>query len=325
VSFHLVEKVPMGSVLNIRDVMAIVDNTFKQQGQGLAVNLPRRRIHLSNGLILGMLPGAAPHYNSIGVELYCDGKPVTDNRDERETLIIYDASTGKLEGMLMGCYINSVRTGALGAVGTNYLARANSRVLGVLGTGLTAKPLVEAISTIREIKLARVFSPTAKNRENFCREMADRVPGCEFQVCDRADEAVLGADIVAVATSSQKPVLEANWVSPGMHITSLANGDLGRPRDELGPEVFRRADRIVLTSKDTAVVNESDAYRYAKDGTIKWDSIDEICEIAAGTKPRRKNDQEITIFKLPGMGMLDVALGMEFLRKCKSLGLARKI
>ena len=323
--FYLVEKVPLGSVLSIAEVMEIIDQTFKQQGHGVAINIPRRRIHLSNGLILGMLPGAAPQYNSIGVELYCDGKPVTDNRDERETLVLYDASTGKLEGMLVGCYINSIRTGAMGAVGTKYLARGNSHVIGVLGTGLIAKPLVEAISMIRDIKLARVFSPTPMNREKFCQEMTDRVPGCEFRVCNRPDDAVIGSDIVAVATSSQKPVLEANWISPGMHITSLANGDLGRPRDELGPEVFRRANRIVVTSKDTAVVNESDAYRYARDGVIRWEDIDEICEIAAEIKPTRRDDQEITIFKLPGMGMLDVALGMEFLKKCKSLGLGREV
>jgi ornithine cyclodeaminase/alanine dehydrogenase-like protein (mu-crystallin family) len=324
-SFYLIEKVPLVSVLPMREVMDIIDRTFKQQGQGNAVNIPRRRMHLPNGLILGMLPGAAPQFNSVGVELYCDGEPVTDNRDERETLVIYDSSTGKLEGVLIGCYINSIRTGAMGGVGTKYLARENAEVLGVMGTGLTARPLVEAICMIRDIKLARVYSPTQKNREQFCREMAQRIPSCEFRVCSRPDEAVVGADIVAVATSSQRPVVEADWIAPGTHITSVANGDLGRPRDELGPEVFRRAHRVVVTSKDTAVINESDVYRYARDGIIKWESVDDLCEVVAAIKPARTDEKEITIFKLPGMGMLDVALGMEFLKKCRSAGLGREV
>ncbi|HZD39395.1 MAG TPA: hypothetical protein VE131_01660, partial [Terriglobales bacterium] len=224
-SFYLVEKIPLNSILSMPQILEIVDKSFKQQGEGKALNVPRRRMHLPNGLILGMLPGAAPQFNSIGVELYCDGKPVTDNRDERETLVLYDSSTGKLEGVLIGCYINSIRTGAMGGIGTKYLARENAEVLGIIGTGLTARPLVEAISAIRPIKLAKAYSPTKRNREQFCRDMAEQIPSCEFRVCSRADEAVVGADILAVATSSQKPVVEADWLSPGTHITSVANGD----------------------------------------------------------------------------------------------------
>jgi len=324
-SFHLVERVPLASVLSMREIMEVIDSTFEQQGMGVAVNLPRQRIHLSNGLILGTLPGAAPQCDSVGIELYCDGKPVTDNRDERETLIIYNSSTGKLEGMLIGCYVNSVRTGGVGGVGTKYLAREEARVLAVLGTGLTSTPLTEAICAVRKIESARVYSPTRQNRESFCRKMARKMPQTEFHVCSRPDEAVRGADIVAVATNSQKPVLQVDWISPGTHITSVANGDLGRSRDELGAEVFRRADRIVVTSRDTARVNESDVYRYSRDGIIEWEGIDELCEVAAGTKPGRTNDQEVTVFKLPGMGMLDVALGMEFLKKCKATGLGQQV
>lgn len=324
-SFYLIEKVPLDSVIPMYQIMDIIDRTFLQQGQGNAVNIPRRRMHLPNGLILGMLPGAAPQFDSVGVELYCDGRPVNDNRDERETLVVYDSSTGKLQGVLIGCYINSVRTGALGGVGTKYLARENAEFLGVIGTGLTARPLVKAICTIRDIKLAKVYSPTRMHREQFCHEMAQQIPSCKFRICSRPDDAAIGADILAVATSSQKPVVEADWISPGTHITSVANGDLGRPRDELGPEVFGRADRIVVTSKDTAQINESDVYRYGRDGIIKWESVDELCEVVAGGKPARIDEKEITIFKLPGLGMLDVALGMEFLKKCKSAGLGREV
>lgn len=324
-SFHLIEGVPLASVLSMAEIMDVIDEAFVQQGQGVAVNLPRRRIHLPNGLILGVLPGAAPQRAAVGVELYCDGTPVSDNRDEREALIVYDATTGALEGMLIGCYVNSVRTGAVGGVGAKYLSREDARILGILGTGLTAKPLVQAVCTARRVRLVRVYSPTLGHREEFCRSMAREIPQCEFQACSAPAEAVQGADIVGVVTNSRTPVLEAGWISAGALVVSVANGDLGRPRDELGPAVFAQADRVVLTSKDTARVNESDAYRYARDGVIDWGEVDELCEIVSGTKPARRSKAEVTIFKLPGMGMLDVALAKEFLRKCKAAGLGQEV
>jgi alanine dehydrogenase len=133
-------------------------------------------------------------------------------------------------------YLQHMRVGACAGLGTKYLSRQNSKVLGMLGSGGMARTYAMAICEVRPIKRIQVFSPTKANREKYTREMEEKL-AVEVQAVDSPQNAVKGMDIVALTTDSLVPVIKADWLEAVMHITNVRN-------NEAGPDVLKRADII---------------------------------------------------------------------------------
>jgi ornithine cyclodeaminase/alanine dehydrogenase-like protein (mu-crystallin family) len=145
----------------------------------------------------------------------------------------------------------------------------------------------------------------------------------EREVCavENPREAAEGMDMVIVATNSQKPVFDGAWLERGAHVTSISNGDTSRRREELDEETFRRSDHIYVTSKETVAINESDVFRASRSGVISWDAVREFSDLLLGRSPGRTSDEEITLYKLQGIGIMDIAIGALAYRRAKDLGL----
>jgi len=123
--------------------------------------------------------------------------------------------------------LQHLRVGACAGLGAKYLSREDSKVLCMLGSGGMARSYAEAILEVRPIERIRVFSPTRGNRERYAREMAKRLK-VEILCMESPEEAVKGADIVALATDSLVPVMKPQWVEPGMHITNVRSNEVNR-------------------------------------------------------------------------------------------------
>jgi ornithine cyclodeaminase len=106
-------------------------------------------------------------------------------------------------------------------------------------------------------------------------------------------------------------------LSKGSHITSIANGDKTRTRQEIDTATIRRSDPIFVTSKETVCVNESDIFRAVRDRTISWDRVQEISSLLLDRVAGRTDDRQITLFKLQGTGIMDVAIGLRAYEKLK--------
>jgi hypothetical protein len=131
-------------------------------------------------------------------------------------------------------YLQHMRVGACAGLGTKYLARKNSKVMAMIGSGGMARTYAEAIKHVRPIEEMRVFSPTKKNREAFAAEMTQKLD-MEVIAVDSPEKALRGADIVSLTTDSLVPVIKAEWLEPGMHINNVRN-------NEAGSDVLARAD-----------------------------------------------------------------------------------
>jgi len=146
-------------------------------------------------------------------------------------------------------YLQHMRVGACAGLGTKYLARKNSKVLAMIGSGGMARSYAEAIKLARPIETMRVFSPTKSNREAYARETQEKLH-IEVEPVDRAEQAVKGADIVAMTTDSLIPVIKAEWLEPGMHVTNVRN-------NEAGPDVLKKADVIARLGVSTLPAERS--------------------------------------------------------------------
>jgi ornithine cyclodeaminase/alanine dehydrogenase-like protein (mu-crystallin family) len=160
------------------------------------------------------------------------------------------------------------------------------------------------------------------HRDAFARKMSGALESPVHAVTS-TEEAMAHADILITATSSRVPVFDGNRLKEGTHITSIANGDKTRVRQELDEIAIQRADPIFVTSKETVCVNESDIFRAVRDRLISWDRVHEIARLLLGEIAGRTDDRQITLFKLQGTGIMDVAIGLKAYERLKGGNLAQ--
>jgi alanine dehydrogenase len=301
---------PINQILSMNEMIEAVEDTLKEVALGRGFELPRRRIHHPNRMIFGLLPGSV--HGAMGAYLQTD----LDRRIHHETVILYSVETGEPLILFQDCAINENRTAAAGAIGAKYLARADARRVALFGSAVHAESQLKAVAAVRDLTQVRVYSPTPKRRENLAEKL-----GAELKISVRAvssaEEALESADIVITATDSKTPVFDGEQLSKGSHITSIANGDKTRTRQEIDTATIRRSDPIFVTSKETVCVNESDIFRAVRDRTISWDRVQEISSLLLDRVAGRTDDRQITLFKLQGTGIMDVAIGLRAYEKLK--------
>jgi ornithine cyclodeaminase/alanine dehydrogenase-like protein (mu-crystallin family) len=309
---------PISQILTIHEMIGAIEDTLKEVALGRGFELPRRRIHHPNRMIFGLLPGSV--HGAMGAYLQTD----LDRRIHHETVILFSAETGEPLILYQDCGINEARTGAAGGLGAKHLARANAGRVAVIGSAIHAQTQLAALAAVRSLTEVKVYSPSLAHRSAFAEKMT-RELDVEVHCAADPQDAIEGADIVIAATNATQPVIDGQWLAPGTHITSIANGDKTRTRQEIDEATLRRADSIFVTSKETVCLNESDIFRAVRDRVISWERVHEISSLLLGQVPGRTDDQQITLFKLQGTGIMDVALGLSAYERLKNSGVAQTL
>jgi len=265
-----------------------------------------------------MLPGSV--HGAMGAYIQTD----LDRKIHHENVMIFSAESGEPLMLFQDCSINEFRTGAAGGIGAKYLARPDASRVAVLGSAVHAETQLKAVAGVRKLTEAWVYSPTPERRASFAAKMSRELE-IPLHIADSAEEAMASADILITATNSRTPVFDGTRLKEGMHITSIANGDKTRTREELDQTVLRRADVIFVTSKETVCVNESDIFRAVRDKVIGWDKVHEISQLLLGKVDGRNDKRQITLFKLQGTGIMDVAIAFKAYQRLKDSGRAKSI
>ena len=148
-------------------------------------------------------------------------------------VFLLDTNTGEPLAFINDGYLQHIRVGALAGLGVRYLAKADASVVGMLGSGGMAHSHLLAFAAVRNIQRVQVYSPTKANRERYAREMQEQL-GVDVIPCDSPEAAVKGADILAACTNSVRPIVFANLLEPGVHLTQVSS--------EWAPDVYPRID-----------------------------------------------------------------------------------
>lgn len=291
------------TIIPMPQAIEAVEEALAETSRGNAVVLPRRRIHHTNRMLFGVLPGSFK--GAMGAYLQTD----RDRTIHHETVILYSVETGEPLILFQDCSINELRTGAAGGVGAKHLASPDARRVAVIGSEKHAFTQLQAVCAVRPIDTVRVFSPTPAHRLRFAGRARTDLD-LDATAADSAEAALEGSDIVITATNAQSPVFEGRSLRPGMHVTSIANGDKTRVREEIDRDAMTRAARVCITSKATVQANESDVFRAVRDGALTWDGVCELGDVILGNVPGRTAPEEITLFKLQGLGIMDLAVGL---------------
>lgn len=204
------------------------------------------------------------------------------------TILLFDPETGALQSILDGRFITEARTAAVSAVSVRKLARSNSRVLAILGSGVQARSHFEALAHVIRFDEVRAWSPTRSNLEAFTRVTGARP-------METAEAAVRGADVVVLVTASPTPVIQNEWVSAGTHVISV--GACRPTQCEMDGDLVRRA-RLFVDSRAAAIKESGDVI-----GAGEKHIVAELGHPDAV----RTTETEITIFKSLGLAVEDVA------------------
>jgi len=198
--------------------------------------------------------------------------------------------------------LTALRTAAMSALATDLMARKNSKVLALIGTGAQSEFQVRGMQLVRDISEVRYFDIDDKAMDKFERNMS--LSKLKLTRCQSAEEAVNSADIITTITACKAnvDVIKNNWVKPGVHINAMGGDTVGKTELELS--ILSRS-RIVVEYFDQSFI-EGEIQRLNKKEAEKL-VYAEMYELVAGKKHGRKDDSQITIFDSVGIALEDYA------------------
>jgi len=289
-------------LISMREAVEAVEQALARKGARAFVTPPRHYVAMWKGALAFTIGGDAEE-GVVGFRVY---GMFPGSKEDDQLVVVYDAATGELRGIVSGARVGAMRTGALGAVAIKYAAREDAKTLAVIGSGVQARAQLEAAVVVRDLSDVRVYSRSPENREAFASEMSTRL-GVSVMPVATPEQAIAGAAIVVVATSSRTPVFDASLIEPGMHVTTIR---LGQGQHELDPAVAERAGAIFTDSMEQL--------RSYPGGFFLGDRIEtvtDLSEYVASGRPVRSSPDEVTLYCSTGLSGTEVVVADVALRK----------
>jgi ornithine cyclodeaminase/alanine dehydrogenase-like protein (mu-crystallin family) len=238
---------------------------------------------------------------------------------------LFDGITGHPQAVLEGGYLTDLRTGAGTALAARHLARANSRVLALIGAGRVARNQLLALAEIFDLDTVLLVARSSARAEDFIQRMlcaGRRIPR-NIRNLGSAEEAVRSADLVIAATTSPQPLIRGEWLRPGAFVAAVgAHTSTAR---EVDSETVRRAEKRVIDSRTDCLDNAGDLLIPIAEGIIAHEDVAEIAEIVSGARPGRQSDEEITFYKSIGVPIQDLVTAQHIVRQAAQAGLGTEI
>ncbi|MGB2589278.1 MAG: ornithine cyclodeaminase family protein [Candidatus Acidiferrum sp.] len=305
------------AVLTMPMAIEAVEEISRKQATGEVVVHPRRRFELPGDGFFHYMAAADFSAGYVAMKQY------TYVKGELKFLVpLYEMRTGDLVALIEADYMGQLRTGAASGVATKYLARQNSRIAAMIGTGGQARTQLEAIAHVRKLESARVYGRNPTRREKFAKEMTERL-GFPVESISTSSEAVRGADILCTATTAASPVVRGADLSPGVHMSAI--GANHAHKRELDDDAVESADVIVVDSIEQSRQEAGDLILAFRGDEICWTGVKKLSDVVAGKVSGRTSDAEVTLFKSNGIASWDLAAAMRVYALAKEKGLGREL
>lgn len=336
IEFRLLNEHDVMSVLSMDDLIDAMASALKRFSTGGVVQPVRSVIPVKgNEALFATMPAFArggdsvasfgavnpPQADSLGAKLVTVflSNAARGLDTHQAVIVLLDPETGAIRALLDGRYITEARTAAVSAVSSRHLARTGASSLAIVGSGVQARSHLEALARVHTLTSVTVWSPNAERRQRFAAEA--KAP-CPVKAVPHAGEAVVGADLVVLATSSPSPVVENGWIKPGAHVMSV--GACRPDQREIDPELVTRA-RLFVDSRAAALVESGDVVLGIREERFSAEHIvAELGEVVNGAAGRRA-DHEVTIFKSLGLAVEDVTAADLAWRHAVENGIGRQL
>jgi len=322
----ILDRKAVESLVDMREAIKAIEKVFLEFHEGKAVCPKRLIIDVAEhkGLMYYM-PSYLSESESLAVKIVAqyDGNLKYGLPTILASILLSDPQNGKPLAMMEGAYLTALRTGAASGVATKYLARRDSKVVGVIGTGVQARTQIWAMTEVlRNIAKVKAYDVSPGRVEGFAKDISQKL-GLDVETVETSKQCVENSDLIVVASTSRVPVLDGNWLTKGTHVNSIGvSGPEGR---ELDDTTIKKA-KIVVDTKEGVLAETGDLIIPIKRGIISQENIyAELHEIVGGKKPGRTSDDEVTCWKAVGMAIEDAAVAKLVYDKAKKEGIGKEV
>jgi ectoine utilization protein EutC len=232
-------------------------------------------------------------------------------------MLVLSARTGLTEAVLLdNGYLTAVRTAAAGAVAARWLSRPDARHAAIVGAGEQARLQLDALMLLRKIESVSVWARDAARASAFAAD-AERRHGVRARVAASVREALAQADIAVTTTPSRTPLVHAEDLHEGLHVTAV--GSDAEYKNELAPSVFEAARYVCDRLQQTRVLGELRHAIEAQAVALET-NFAELGEVIAGRREGRTRANDITVCDLTGTGAQDTAIAVLALQRARAAG-----
>ena len=293
-------------MLSYEECIPAIETAMREIAVGAALN-PLRQFYPigTNGGKLAIMPGHLPASQLFGVKIVSKfpRKPEDPHGSHVGAVLVFDDEEGLPVALLEGGTLTAIRTAAASAFATRLLARPDSPVLTIMGTGEAARRHAVALRHARDFREILLWGRTLHHAESLRQDLAD-LP-CRISVVQSAEQAVSQADVVCTVTSARDPILFGAWIKPGTHVNLVGAPSADAAEiDSLG---VKNAVYFV-DHRESAETQAGELLRAIEAKLVGLDHIaGEIGHVACGNVDGRRSDSEITIYKSLGISAQDMA------------------
>jgi ornithine cyclodeaminase len=230
-------------------------------------------------------------------------------------MVLFNTRTGIIEAVLLeNSFLTNVRTAAAGAIAAKYLSRANSRHAAIIGAGMQAELQLEALTLVRDIESATLWARDRTKAEATAGRMENRL-GLPVSVSDSVAAAAADADIIVTSTPAQQPLLLAEHLKPGQHITAM--GSDAEHKNEIDPRIIA-GQASYYCDRLNQVQTLGELHHAIDQGLVDAaTTFPEIGQVIAQQAPARADGEQITLCDLTGTGIQDTAIATLAYRLCQ--------
>lgn len=315
----IVPEALIAQLVSPEDAFGAVEATFAAMARGVAYNFPVVREALGEGRQYGFKSGLDRDGGQLGVKAggYFPGNAAKGMINHQSSVFLFDPETGRPQAMVGGNLLTALRTAAASALSIDRLARAEARVLGIVGAGHQAGFQLRAAARVRRFERVIAW--------NLHPEMLPRLGavaaelGLPFEAVDlpRMRE----ADVIITITSSPAASLMAAHVSAGTHLACMGTDTVGK--QEVDPGLVAAAS--VFADEVAQSVSIGEAQHAVAAGTLDASAITPLGDVLIGAHPGRRSDAEITLFDGTGVGLQDLAVAAVAVARARERGMGIEV
>ncbi len=217
-------------------------------------------------------------------------------------VLALDPVTGRLLALMDGTWLTALRTGAIGGLAADLLARRDASTVALFGAGVQARTQLQAVRCVRSVTDVRIVDPSGTRADVLVSELE----GVSARRVRDPEEAIGGADIIITATSSPTPVFDGSKVGPGTHVTGV--GSFTPEMREVDTALIQRA-RVIVDQREAVLAEAGDIAGPIADGSVDESVLAaEIGGVVLGRESGRTSPEEITFFKSVGNAVQDISV-----------------
>ena len=306
----ILDKKSVSALLNMSTTIKAVEQAFRDWTNGKGTMPSKSYLVLEKGDFRAMpaaLPGAA------GVK-WVNVHPANPSRGlptVMAVLIYNEPETGYPLAIMDATDITAFRTGATAAIASKYLARSESKTIGMIGAGRQAYTQVMGHAEVFDLQLVKIYDVVPAAAERLARSL----PQFKTKICKLEDAAA--SDIVCTVTPARTPVLRKEHIRPGTHINAIGADAEGK--EELEPSVLKGAVVVVDDLRQASKSGEINV-PISKGLYSPSEVYSTLGEIIAGHKPGRTDPNSVTIFDSTGVAIEDIAIAKLIYEQAKDAG-----